>query len=89
MTGGTYDSVIVFPRGFTVRDLSAVYNILNDLCENFDREYAYWNADGIEVYDVSVEEVKAVIAAVESREWDVTPDVSHLREIIEEEEASA
>ena len=88
MTGGTYDSVIVFPEGFTVRDLSAIYDILDDLCGNFDREYDYWDIDGIDVRDVSAEEARAVIAAVESREWDVAPDVSHLREIVEEEEAS-
>ncbi len=88
MTGGTYDSVIVFPEGFTVRDLSAIYDILDDLCGNFDREYDYWDVDGIEVCDLSAEEARAVIAAVESREWDVAPDVSHLREIVEEEEAS-
>ena len=82
---GTFDVRIGFPKGFTVRDLDTLYDVLKETIACFDPNWFSWNGDGMDWCDISIEEIRAFVSAVESREWDVAPDVSQFREILEEE----
>lgn len=80
---GTWDLRVRFPDGFTVRDLSRLHGILRERLDGIDDEYLmYWDEDGMDLYDVTSDEVRGILAAVESKEWDVAPNVSQLRSLI-------
>ena len=82
----TYDTWVGFPQGFTVRDLSTLYDVLEKAMGDFDPEVYPWEADGMDLPDVTLGEIRAMVAAAETAEWDVVPDVTALREILEAEE---
>ena len=42
--------------------------------------------DGMDLCDVTSDEVRGILAAVETEDWDVAPDVGTLREALEGEE---
>ena len=86
MTGGTWDVRIGFPRGFTVRDLHTFYEVLKESVACFDSDWFSWDVDGLDWVDISDDEIRTILAAVESKEWDVAPDVSQLRSLIYGEE---
>lgn len=82
----TYDTWVGFPQGFTVRDLGTLYDVLGKALGDLDPEMYPWEADGMDLPDVTLGEIRAMVAAVETAEWDVEPDVTALREILEAEE---
>lgn len=65
MTGDwTYDTWVGFPQGFTVRDLSTLYDILEKALGDFDPEMYPWEPDQMDLPDVTLGEIRAVVAAV-------------------------
>lgn len=80
---GTYDAWVGFPQGFTVHDLDTLYDILRDALNGFDPEFYPWEAGGMDLPDVTLDEIGAVVAAAEAVEWDVEPDMTVLKGILE------
>ena len=85
---GTWDGLrIGFPDGFTVRDLSRLHAVLRERLDGIDEEcLMQWDEDGMDLCDVTSDEVRGILAAVETEEWDAAPDVGTLREALEGEE---
>lgn len=82
---GTWDGLrIGFPEGFTVSDLVRLRDILRERLEGIDDEYLmHWQEDGMDLDDVTDDEVRGILASVETETWDTAPDVSMLREVLE------
>ncbi len=64
-----------FPRGFTVRDLDFIYEVVCKHARWCDEEFFTWDADGISFNDADfdIETLKAIRDDFAAHEWDVKP----------------
>lgn len=65
-----------FPPGFTVRDLSHIYDMMYDLCPGFDGEFVTWDKDGMGAGDDLLVDLDGLTEAVRAHGWDVVPIVT-------------